>query len=95
MILCLSENDSVFVEKHSHPTQYRLTENTDLHKLDSLTSQHHDDCLIETQDPSRNTSSSAALQEAGVSQGKGYVQNRLSNMRLLILLIHVSYNLPK
>ncbi|XP_044040850.1 protein c-ets-1-B-like [Siniperca chuatsi] len=63
------ENYSDYVQehsdKHSYHVQYHSTGRTDLHTLDPVTVQHQDYYLIKTEDPIRNMTAAALLQETG------------------------------
>ncbi|XP_035531597.1 protein c-ets-1-B-like [Morone saxatilis] len=63
------ENYSDYVQdhsdKHSYHVEYHLTERTDLHPLDPEAVQNEDYYLIKTEDPSRNMTTTALLQETG------------------------------
>ncbi|KAI3376673.1 hypothetical protein L3Q82_017100 [Scortum barcoo] len=63
------ESYSEYVEKHSdkhsYHAQYHPSERRDLHTLDPVAVQHQDYYLIKTEDPSRNMSAAALLQETG------------------------------
>ncbi|XP_051231415.1 protein c-ets-1-B-like [Dicentrarchus labrax] len=63
------ENYSDYVQehsdKHSYHVEYHPTERTDLHPLDPEAVQHEDYYLIKTEDPSRNMTTTALLQETG------------------------------
>ncbi|XP_073330757.1 protein C-ets-1-like [Pagrus major] len=66
----IKENYSDYVQEHSdrqsYHVQYHPTERlTDLHPLDPVTIQHQDYYLIKTEDPSRNMTTAALLQETG------------------------------
>ncbi len=64
-----SDFDQEHSDKHSYDFQYQPTERTDLHPLDPVTAHHQDFYLPKTEDPNRNMSPAALLQEPGVNGG--------------------------